>query len=87
MIQSRLSAKQLHVSAYYRNDSHHNLYTPNIIPVVVDAISYDGTTKPPVTTNGNLEDQKSQDIDNKANLWNPLSLKHHVQIVGSRVTM
>jgi hypothetical protein len=48
---SMQTLQQLHVSIYYRYDSLQNLYTtPNINPVVVDAISYDGTTKPPVTT-------------------------------------
>jgi hypothetical protein len=42
--------QQFHVSAYYMYDSLHNLYTPNINPVVVDAISYDRKTKPPVIT-------------------------------------
>ena len=47
---SMQTLQQLHVSTYYKYDSLHNLYTPIINPVVVDAISCDGITKPPVTT-------------------------------------
>ena len=42
--------QKVHVSAYYMHDSLCNLYIPNINPLVVNDISYDWNTKPPVTT-------------------------------------
>jgi hypothetical protein len=37
--------QQFYTSAYYKNDSCPNFYGANVIPMVVDAISYDGKTQ------------------------------------------
>jgi hypothetical protein len=69
--------QQLHVSTYYKYDSLvHNLYTPIINPVVVDAISCDGRTKPPVTTQRQTGRPKVKRFRQRSELVEPFSVKN-----------
>ena len=73
--------RQGQISTLFKYKSLHNLYTPNIVPVVVDTISYDGKTKPPIRAKRQAGRPKVKRYRRRSELLDPSQSKLHVHYV------